>query len=73
MADRSDRARGFPSIPLLLAGLAASGLSALALLGVDLTALLSGDGAGWFLMIPAIVVGVLLLLIPGRSRRRRTD
>ena len=59
----------WPSVGLLLAGLAALLVSAWALIGPFSLAPLANVEFRWLFVVVAVVIGVVLVLAPGRRRR----
>lgn len=68
MADTMSKTRG-PSVMLLLLGLAALGVSGWALLGPGTFSWLTSFDGRWLVVAVAGVVGLALVLAPGRRRK----
>ncbi|HET8994466.1 hypothetical protein [Rhodococcus sp. SJ-2] len=67
-AGATDKARRGPSILLLLSAIAALVVSGWALIGPFSLDFLGAFDTGWILVGAAIVIGAILVLIPGRRK-----
>jgi hypothetical protein len=66
--DATDKSRRGPSILLLLSAIAALVVSGWALVGPFSLDFLATLDLGWILVAAAIVIGAILVLVPGRRK-----